>query len=474
MFHKLKKYIFEIDYPLFKEVMILAFPVIISNISRVLMHITDTAMVGHLGKNELVAVAMSGMIIWIAISLGIGFRIATQSVVSRRVGQDKLNQCGVALRNGQFICLILMIPISFFCYFYSDFIVSLFLSDKLVIPICSEYLSIVSFSVYFSVAAFVFQGFYTGIEKTSVLMYVTIISNIFNIYLNAGLIYGYSNIYSFFDFYDLGWLSILWSYYPFPELGVQGAAIATLLSSILMMIIYFIYLFNKNIRFKYQIFRFHLNFKMMKKQFLIGYPQSLSEIFLNCAFIIFYKIMGIIGTAQLAATQVVFAIAHASFLPAVGVGQACATLVGKYLGKNRLDKASKSILEGLRGAFIIMGTMGVIFILFPQYIVPLFTKDLEVINLGILILPWVGVIQFIDVFAITLWFALSGAGDTKFTAYTAIIVSWGIFIPLSYLFGIKLQFGFLGPWIAFGLHLFIEALIIIFRVKQGKWKHIKV
>ena len=116
----------------------------------------------------------------------------------------------------------------------------------------------------------------------------------------------------------------------------------------------------------------------------------------------------------------------------------------------------------------------VIFILFPQYIVPLFTKDLEVINLGILILPWVGVIQFIDVFAITLWFALSGAGDTKFTAYTAIIVSWGVFIPLSYLFGIKLQFGFWGPWIAFGLHLFIEALIIIFRVNQGKWKHIKV
>ena len=104
MFHKLKKYIFEIDYPLFKEVMILALPVIISNISRVLMHITDTAMVGHLGKNELVAVAMSGMIIWIAISVGIGFRIATQSVVSRRVGQDKLDECGVALRNGQFIC----------------------------------------------------------------------------------------------------------------------------------------------------------------------------------------------------------------------------------------------------------------------------------------------------------------------------------------------------------------------------------
>ena len=474
MFPKIREFIFQIDASLFKEVMILAFPVIISNISRVFMHITDTAMVGHLGKNELVAVGMSGMIIWIAISIGIGFRIATQSVAARRVGEGKLFDCGVSLRNGQFACFIFTIPLSLLGYFFSDHIVRLFLNDIAVIPICSSYLSIVSFSIYFSVSAFVFQGFYTGIEKTKILMYVTIISNILNIYLNAALIYGYRNIYLFFESYGLNWMPILWSWYDFPELGVKGAAIATLLSSILMMISYFIYLFHKEIRMKYEIFKLNLDFQMMKKQFSIGYPQSLSEICLNCAFIMFYKIMGIIGTSQLAATQIVFAIAHASFLPAVGVGQACATLVGKYLGKENVEKASQSMIEGVRGAFMIMGTMGLIFILFPHYIVPLFTKDIEVLNLGVKILPWVGAIQFIDVFAITLWFSLSGAGDTKFTAYTGIIVSWGVFIPLSYLLGIKFQFGLFGPWIAFGIYLFIETLVIIFRVRQGKWKHIKV
>lgn len=474
MFHKLKGFIFHIDTSLFKEVMLLALPVIISNISRVFMHITDTAMVGHLGKNELVAVAMSGMIVWIAISVGIGFRIATQSIAARRVGQGKFSECGVSLRNGQFMCFVFTVPLSFFGYYFSDNIVRLFLNDVAVIPICSVYLSIVSFSVYFSVAAFVFQGFYTGIEKTTVLMYVTIISNLLNIYLNAALIYGYNNIYLFFDSYGISWISILWSWYDFPELGVEGAAIATLLSSILMMISYFLYLFNKKIIKKYHVFSLHLDFNMMKKQFEIGYPQSISEICLNGAFIMFYKIMGIIGTAQLAATQVVFAIAHASFLPAVGVGQACATLVGKYLGKENIGKARQSMIEGLRGAFVIMGTMGLIFIFFPEFIVPLFTNDIEVITLGVQILPWVGAIQFIDVFAITLWFALSGAGDTKFTAYMGIIVSWGVFVPLSYLLGIKFNLGLFGPWIAFAAYLFIETALVIFRVKQGKWKHIKV
>jgi len=151
MLHKIKGFILNIDIPLFKEVMLLAFPVIISNISRVFMHITDTAMVGHLGRNPLVAVAMSGMIIWIAISVGIGFRMATQSVTARRLGQEKLSECGVALRNVQFMCFIGTVPLSFLGYFFSDYIISLFLNDPDVIPLCVDYLSVVSFSVYFSV-----------------------------------------------------------------------------------------------------------------------------------------------------------------------------------------------------------------------------------------------------------------------------------------------------------------------------------
>lgn len=474
MLHKLKDFILNPDWPLFKEVMVLALPVIVSNISRVLMHITDTAMVGHLGKDPLVAVAMSGMMIWIAISVGIGFRIATQSVTSRRLGQGKLADCGVALRNTQLMCFFLTVPLSFLGYFFSDFIVRLFLNDPNVIPLSIDYLSVVSFSIYFSVAAFIFQGFYTGIEKTTILMYVTIISNLLNIYLNAGLIYGYENIYLFFDSYGISWLSFLWAWYDFQELGVKGAAIATLLSSIIMMVAYLLYLFKEEIRTKYKVFAMNIDIKMMKKQFSIGYPQTFSEISINFAFLLFYTIMGIIGTAQLAATQIVFAIAHASFLPAVGVGQACATLVGKYMGQENINKASQSMIEGLRGAYIIMGTMGIIFIFFPHYIVPLFTKDMAVVNMGIKILPWIGVFQFFDAIAITLWFALSGAGDTKFTAYMGIIVNWLVFVPLCYFLGIVLNLGLVGPWIAVGVFLFLEAILVIFRVNQGKWKHIKV
>ena len=156
MLHSIRRFVLNVDIPLFKEVMYLALPIIISNISRVFMHITDTAMVGHLGKNSLVAVAMSGMLIWIAISVGIGFRIATQSVVARRLGHENFSDCGTALRNTQFMSFLFTAPLSFLVYYLSDYIVPLFLSDPNVIPICTSYLSMVSFSIYFSVSAFVF------------------------------------------------------------------------------------------------------------------------------------------------------------------------------------------------------------------------------------------------------------------------------------------------------------------------------
>lgn len=474
MIRSVKSLLFSYNKEIFKEVMVLAFPVIISNLSRVFMHITDTAMVGLLGKNSLVAVAMSGMMIWIAVSLGIGLRIATQSVVARRLGENKLDQCGVAMRNGHFMCLLIALPISLLAYHFSDYIVPLFVSDIDVIPLCINYFSLVSLSIYFSAGAFVFQGFYTGIAKTKVLMYITIISNLINVYLNAALIYGTDRINNFFDSFNISILKYLWIWYEFPEMGVKGAAYATLLSSIVMFISYFVYLFNKEILDRYNVFSKKIDFKMMRRQFIIGYPQAVSEILLNLSFLTFYTIMGMIGTIQLAATQVVFAIAHASFLPAVGVGQACSTLVGKYLGKGEIQNATDSIYEGLRGAFIFMASMGIIFITFPHYIIPIFTSEIEVLEMGINILRFLGVLQFVDAIAITLWFSLAGAGDTKFTAVMGIIASWLIFVPLSYFLGIVLKIGIWGPWIAFSAYLIFEVIVIIFRFRQGKWKHIEV
>ena len=218
------------DEKILLEVKKLAIPVILSNISRSLMNVVDVMMVGRLGSYALAATGMGSMIVWTVISFSIGLRTATQTVSSRRLGQKKYDECGVAMRNGQILAVVFAIPISIIGFFNADRIVGLLLEEQTVANLTVEYVSVAFLSVVFATPCFVFQGFFTGIERTRIHMQVTVASNVLNIYLNAGLIYGSEGVSKFFQDMGVPWFGILWNWFDFPALGVRGAATATVIA----------------------------------------------------------------------------------------------------------------------------------------------------------------------------------------------------------------------------------------------------
>jgi len=351
---------------------------------------------------------------------------------------------------------------------------SFFLKDNQTLNLCVEYSLYIFLSIYFIYASFVFQGFYTGVEKTKIHMKVVLASNILNFYLNAGLIFGSSNIEEFLSTTMFSFLAILWVPFNFPELGVKGAAIGTLIATIWGCLHYFSYLFNDEIKNKFKVFRTHIDDTMLKRQLIIAYPLGIQEFLVMLSLTIFYKIIAMIGIVEMAATQIIFKIMHASFMPAIGIGQACATLVGKFLGEDNPNKAELAVNESLRGALYIMGSMGVCFIIFSHMIIPLFIKDPDVIALAVPGLRFVGLLQFVDAFCFTLWFALTGAGDTKTPALVDILNHWLIFVPLCYLLSIHYNYGYWGAWYSFAIHLIFLATFMFIRFKKGHWKNIKV
>ena len=161
-------------------------------------------------------------------------------------------------------------------------------------------------------------------------------------------------------------------------------------------------------------------------------------------------------------------------MPAIGIGQACATLVGKYLGEEKIKKAETSIVESVRWSFLIMGSVGVMFLFIPQYIIPVFTNDPKVTELGVNALRIAALVQFADAVGLTLWFALSGAGNTFFPAVVEAVIVWGFFLPASYVSGLVLGFGFMGPWIAFVVYIVLFAIIMFWKIRKGDWKKIIV
>ena len=328
----------------------------------------------------------------------------------------------------------------------------------------------------FSSYSFVFQGFFTGIEKTKIHMKVTIVSNVLNVYLNAGFIYGSSGIQDFFNEHlsSLSLISYLWGWVNFPALGVKGATIATLISSFWMAAHYTASLLSKETKVKYSVFIFSFDSEMMKRQVRLALPQGVQESVIALGWGVFYKIVGIIGLIELATTELLFTIMHASFMPAMGVGQACSTLVSKYMGQGRPEKSETSIKESVRIAEYIMAPMGLSFIFFPEFYLYIFTNDLKIINMGAYGLRIVGALQFIDAIGFVLWFALSGAGNTFFPAMVEAVLTWVIIVLGSYIVGVYYSLGFNALWWLFPLHLGLFAVIMIWKTKQGDWKKIEV
>ena len=131
----IKKYIFPQDKKIFKAVWLLALPVIISNLSRVLMSLVEVAMVGHLGPEALAATGMGGMLMWGALSLVLGIRTSVQTVAARRLGQNKKEECIKALNNGFLLAAGYSLPISLLGWAYGVDIIPLFIVDDITTPL---------------------------------------------------------------------------------------------------------------------------------------------------------------------------------------------------------------------------------------------------------------------------------------------------------------------------------------------------
>ena len=477
MISTLRRIILPTDPAVFRRVLTLAFPIILGNLSRVLMNVVDVAMVGRLGAKSLAAVGLGAVLIWTILSIGVAFRTGVQTVTARRYGQKRFSDCGLALNSGLALASIVGVIFAMMGYKMAGVAIRFLIDDPDVIPLAIVYTQWSFVGAACITIGYAFQGFYNGVERTRIHMEVTIVSNLLNIYLDAGLIFGNARLTEMLassPVGDISFLSVLWSPFDFPALGVEGAAIATLCAAVCMIIHYTLRGFTQEFRTNYGTYKGGFNRETLKKEVEVAAPQGFQEVGVTIVYVLFFKIIGMIGTVEVAATEVVFTLAMASFLPAIGFGVACATLVGKALGEEDPERAAVSMLESVRWSVIFMGTMGILFLLFPRPILLIFTNDGEVIEMALVALRILGVVQFFDAVGMTLWFALSGAGNTLFPAIIDLSLSWGIFLPGSYLLGIVFGYGLIGPWLAFAIYLFLYAICITWKILKGDWKEIEI
>ena len=436
----------------FKYNLKLAFPVMIGMLGHTFVQFIDNIMVGQLGTAELAAISLGNSFVFIAMSIGIGFSSAITPLVAEADGAKKDDDVSRIFEHSFMICLILGMVLFLSVFLNRNLLYSM--NQPLeVVELASPYLFWVSMSLITIVTFQSFRQFADGLSFTRAAMYSTLVGNAINVILNFFLIFGF-------------WI--------FPKLGVEGAAIGTLISRICMLtfIIFYLKLHKKLSKYIKKFFPTKVEIKRVKKILYLGLPSALHSLFEVAFFVSAVWMSGFIGKNSQAANQIALNLSSMTYMVALGVGVAAMIRVGNQRGMMNFKKLREVALSTLFLIIIIDIFFCLIFLTFNDslpllYLDPSnpssFSDVSEVLKIASNLLIIAGVFQLFDGIQAVVLGALRGMQDVTKPAII-IFFSYGILgFPISYTLGFYTSLEMVGIWIGLLSGLFFSSLFLFLR-----------
>jgi len=220
--------------------------------------------------------------------------------------------------------------------------------------------------------------------------------------------------------------------------------------------------------------KFFFDKKIIKPLFRISWPGAIEQGLMQLSFVVIGVIVAKLATDSETLFRILIQIESLSFMPAVGISIAAATLVGKSIGEKDIHKATE---VGFASAFlgVVWGSfIAILFVLFPELLIKAFTPEVAIVLIGLPVVPFMALNQPGLNFMIVMGGALRGAGDTRRLMYYTIARLWILFIPLAYIFIINFDAGVTGVWYAEIISILFFAFVIFLRFKSKKWSYISV
>ena len=447
----------------FKYNLKLAYPVMIGMLGHTFVQFIDNVMVGQLGTAELAAISLGNSFVFIAMSIGIGFSQAITPLIAEADGAKKDNDISRIFEHSFLICLILGLVL-FTVVFLNRNLLYHMNQPIEVVKLASPYLFWVSFSLISIVTFQSFRQFADGLSFTKAAMYSTLLGNIINVILNFFLIFG------------------LWI---FPKLGVEGAAIGTLISRLCMLIfiVFYLKLHKKLSKYIKRFFPSKVQIQRVKKIIYLGLPSALHSFFEVAFFISAVWMAGIIGKNSQAANQIALNLASMTYMVALGVGVAAMIRVGNQRGMKNFIKLREVAISTLLLIIIIDIFFCLIFLIFNNYLPLLYldrgdsnnlTDVNEVIEVASKLLIIAGVFQLFDGIQAVVLGALRGMQDVNKPALI-IFLSYGLIgFPTSYFLGFYTSLSVVGIWVGLMTGLFSSSLFLFLRFNYLSKKTIRL
>ena len=430
----------------------LAYPVIIGMLGHTLIGIVDNIMVGKIGSTELAAVSLGNSMIFVAMSLGIGFSTAITPIVAESDAENDISKIRSAFYHGLFLCTILGILL-FGLVLLAKPIMELLNQPKEVITLAKPYIDWVAFSL---VPLIIYQGykqFADGLSMTKVSMYAIVMANILHVIINYLLIYG------------------IWI---FPKMGILGAALGTVISRIAMVIFMHIILSRKEqLKQYFQNFSFNeIKKEMIQKIINLGFPSAMQMLFEVLLFTAAIWLCGTIGKTSQAANQIALSLASMTFMVAMGLSVVSMIRISNHKGLNDYKQLVIVARSIFLLAILIEILFAVMFLALHQVLPYMFLNmeiqsqlldNQEVIAIAAKLLLVAAVFQISDGIQVVVLGALRGLQDVKIPMYITFVAYWIVGFPVSFYLGNYTLLKAVGVWIGLFAGLTVAAVSLFMR-----------
>lgn len=431
-----------------KAVFLLAIPMMLELSLESVFAVVDMFFVSKLGPNAIATVGLTESVVTIVYSISIGLSTGATAIIARRVGEKDLPSAAKACAQALIIALAVSVVISFPGIFFASDILALMGASPEVVNEGAIFAQILIGGNLVIILLFLINGIFRGAGNAAMAMKSLWIASLANIILCPILIHFY---------------------------GLKGAAIATVIGRTSGVVYQCYHLFNGKSFLKISKEYFRINFELIRSIIKISWPATMQFIIASGSWIVLTRLVAETGgTNASAGYQIAFRNMVFFFLPAWGLSNAAATLVGQNLGAKELERAEQSVLLSVKYNIIFMGLVMVTFLIFPEQIIRIFTSDEAVLSYGAHALQIIGAGYIFFGIGMVFTQALNGAGDTRTPTIINLVCFWIFQVPFAYFLAYVLELSSTGAFIAIPAAEVLIALLSWYYFRKGKWKAVKV
>ncbi len=439
--------------PISRALGLLAIPMMLEMAMEAVFAVVDIAFVSILGTNAIAAVGLTEALITVLYAISIGLGMGVTAMISRRVGAKDPLAAAYVMGQAIWVGGAVAILIGIFGVIFAADLLRMMGATEAVISEGRGFTAVLLGGNASILYLFLLNAGFRGAGDAPVALRSLTLANGLNIILDPCFIFG------------LG---------PFPEMGVTGAAVATTIGRSIGVAYLLYYLFGGKGRLNFQVRNLAISMELIRRMISISIGGIGQFLIATSSWIAIMRIVALYGSAPIAAYTIALRLIEFVFLPAWGLGNAAATLVGQNLGAAEPERAEKSVWRAARYNVVFMTVLGLSFVIFAPGIVGLFTTDPEILRYGVNCLRILGIGYPAYAVGMILIQAINGAGDTRTPSFLNFICFWIVQIPLAYWLATSANLGPNGVFVAIVVSESLLTALGIFVFRRGKWREMEI